>query len=182
MQLISDRLNKAEPWFLLLFTVLCGGLLAGCNRSDVPGFVVKGKIVFETKPVFPGSIIFKADDGATLSGNLDSKGNFTIRGVQKTTYVAAIQTQKLANLGSRPAQAAAAEPKGSFASENSAADSTGSATDEKAPPKRREDHVPEKFLNSNVDIPGKYNSFSSSGLTFDFTDGAPDAPLKIELE
>jgi hypothetical protein len=149
-----------------------GGLLAvivavtlvanGCDSSKAPGASFSGKVVFDGKGVFPGSIILKDDDDNTLTANLNAQGEFVVRGVENKLYTAVVQTQKLAGVGRR-------KPK----PENDAGDGKESST-------RTE--VPDKFKNANVDIPDKYSNFDSSGLEFDFRESIPEESQEIVLQ
>lgn len=141
-------------------------LLAGCGGQGGGGVELQGKVVFNGKGVYPGTIIMRDGEGQTISSNLTATGEFTLRGVKETSYTAAIQTQKLGGLSGRAAAQAAQR-----ASEAEA-----------GAPKRREDTIPDKFKNANVDIPEKYESFEDSGLSYDFSSGVPDTPLEINLD
>ena len=129
--------------------------LAGCSETK-PSASIQGEVIYNGKPVFPGTILLKPDEGRVVSANLTADGKFIVSGIASTKYRVAIQTQKLANVGGR-----SAAPKGEV--------------------RRREDTVPDKFKNANVDIPGNYRSFDSSPLQWDFSSEIPSDSMVIDL-
>ena len=143
---------------LVLFT-------SGCNEP-APGKLT-GVVLMKGKPVFPGVVMLRSGSGKGLSASLSNEGKFTAFGAEAgEQYSVAIEPIKLAGV-SRAARA-----KGS-----SGSDSSGTEA-----PRRREDTVPEKFQQANIDIPKKYASFESSGLTIDCRDGLPAEPVVLDLK
>ena len=53
-----------ETSFLVLVILLA---TFGCSSSEPPGTTVQGSVKFNGKPVFPGSIMLKPEDGRIIS-------------------------------------------------------------------------------------------------------------------
>lgn len=160
---------RLVPILIFCLIVLAPVGFAGCGGNQNSGFPLRGRVLFDNKGVYPGSIILMSAEGETVSANLSSAGEFFVPNAKKTRYTASIQTQKLANLSR-------AQASGNAENQESAEDES------QTKPLRREDTIPSKFKNANVDIPDRYRSLKTSGLTFDFSEGIPDKPLEIRLE
>ncbi len=150
-------------FFMLILGVLTVGI--GCNEP-APGKLT-GVVSMNGDPVFPGVVMLRSTSGKGLSANLSNEGKFTAFGVEAgEKYSVAIETIKLAGVSR------VAKP-----SSNSNANSESGSV-----PLRREDTIPEKFQNANIDIPRKFSSFDTSGLIIDCTDGLPVDPVVLHLE
>ena len=153
---VTRRILKAALTLLLLASLLsCGGCGSPVNTT-----VVTGSVVFDGKPVYPGTVLAQPESGNLISANLTPDGKFKLTGMASTSYKVAIQTQKLANTG----RARSARDAGSDSS-----------------PKRREDKVPEKFKNANVDIPENFRSIASTPIRWDFQNEIPSEDVAVDL-
>ncbi len=142
-----------------------GSLATGCGVRSVPT-EVRGMVEFQGKPVFPAVIMLKDSRGNGLTDNLDGNGEFRVFGVSATKYSVVIEPIQLDGLSKIP-QIPPAGKKGADGAEE---------------PLRREDTVPDKFKNANIDIPKKYLSFETSGLEIDCSNGIPAEPVKLKLD
>lgn len=150
------RLGYRLPLFSLVIALLAT-TLSGCKPPDQ---VFEGEVVFENKPVFPGSVIAVAENGETYSANLTAEGKFIFTAIPPGSYKISIQTQQLANLGTFQAPSAKA---------------TGGE-------KRREATVPEKFKSANVAIPDRYRESAKSGLNMTVpNETEANTPIRFEL-
>ena len=134
MKSSKTPLQSTNYRFQKIFILIGVVLFFGCAKK---GSEVKGYVLYNGRPVYPGSVIFIPETGKTLSANLNDKGEFILHGVKQKKYKVAIQTQKLGGIKLEEAQ---------------------------TPGLRREDAVPDKFKNLNADIPAKYGSAKTSGL------------------
>jgi hypothetical protein len=133
--------------------------VGGCSRPET--HFVEGKVVFDKKPVFPGTVLFKNAEGKIQTANLNSGGAFRVPDITNSSYVVAIQTP---NIDFKEGSA-------ELPSENKA----------DGKPLIREKTVPEKFKNANTKIPAKFRSFETTSLTYDFTAEIPSS-LVIDLD
>jgi hypothetical protein len=136
--------KKFASYHFLPLLVLA--VLVGC--SDPPPVITQGKVLYKGRGVFPATLLFKDSQGKVLPTATADDGSFKLIDVKQDKYRVAIQTPKLANLGTKRGPEADAED---------------------APEGSREATVPAKFKDANVGIPAKYESFDSSQLEFDFT-------------
>ena len=136
-------------------------LLAGCG-SGQPDIVVTGRLMFDGKPVYPGSIAMQGPDGKVQTGNLNSDGQFKLKVAKAGTYKMSVQTHQLSGLA----------PQSNSAAGNS------ENPDEK--PQRREDVIPEKFRHANVSIPAIYSKLTTTTLSYEIQNSGNDLG-EIEL-
>lgn len=120
--------------------------IIGC--SEPPPVITQGKVVYKGRGVYPATLLFKDSQGNVLPTATADDGSFQLINVKQDKYQLAIQTPKLANLGTKRGPEADAED---------------------APEGSREATVPAKFKDANIGIPARYESFDSSQLVFDFT-------------
>ena len=125
-------------------------MATGCDQAP-PSVEVKGTVVYAGKPVFPGSVIIVDDQERSYVGNLDDQGRFRVLVESQGSVKLAIKTIKLGNAGRMPASGDPDAEEGS-----------------------REAGVPDKFRNANVNIPTKYSSVDSSGLSFELASSQGD--------
>ena len=138
--------------FLAMLMVV---LFVGCH-SGQPEIAVTGKLMFDGKPVYPGSIAVQGPDGKVQTGNLNSEGQFKLKVAKAGTYKMSVQTHQLSGLAAQPS-ATARE------SDN---------PDEK--PQRREDIIPEKFRHANVSIPAIYSKLTTTTLSYEIQSSGND--------
>ena len=120
--------------------------IAGCGGVTEPKIEVTGKIMFGGAPVYPGTIMMRNlddDENQVFTGNLNDKGEFTFKVSKEGKYQFAIQTQRLK------------------------AFTEGRSVDPQSGSQNREENIPDKFKNANVDIPKKYEDFKTSGLEYE---------------
>lgn len=146
-------------WVWLSVWVVGFGLV-GCGEEQT--FQTTGKLEYQNKAVFPATFLLRDEKGEQISANVDDAGKFVLNGVKPAKYTGAVQVQELSNVG-RPTDNQAAE------------------AEKEDGEKRREANVPAKFKNAFVEIPEKFKSFETSGLSFDLTTGVP-TELTVELK
>jgi multidrug efflux pump subunit AcrB len=144
-----------------LAAVLLAVLVGGCSNGQ-PEIGVSGTLIFDGKPVYPGSIVMQGPNGKVQTGNLNSNGQFKLKVDEPGTYKLAVQTHQLAGLAAQPTATA------------------GKSDNPDEKPQRREDIVPEKFRNANVSIPAIYGKLSTTPLSFEIQDTENDLSA-IEL-
>lgn len=136
-------------------------LLLGCN-SQPSGSEVTGSVSFKGKPVYPAVVMLKGASGKSYTAKLTEEGGFRVFGVEPDKYQVAIETIKL---GTKPAPRS---------------DASAAAKDESGFP-TRELTPPDQYKNANINIPKKYNSFDTSELEIDCSDGYPESPVELVL-
>jgi len=137
--------------------LLAGFLLAvfsGCNGQPA-NCLVQGRIEWDGKPVYPGTVIFKSETGESFLGNLTSEGSFSMLIGPAGTYHCGIQVHELSGLSRLPPPK---KPQSEGESE----------------PARREDKIPDQFKSANIDIPAKYRKAETSELVFEISQQESD--------
>lgn len=138
--------------------VALGSLLQGCNRQPQT-CLVTGSMQWEGKPIYPASVVFKSESGEPYVGNLTAEGKFFVQVGPPGKYQCSIQVHELGGISKLPATP------------------TRSGSDTEQSELRREDTVPAQFRSANIDIPVKYRSADTSGLSFDVL--APESDLGL---
>ena len=138
-------------------------IFVGCGETSSTGEVV-GSVSYKGKAVFPGKILLRSQSGKGLSANLNGDGEFKVFGIEQgENYSVAVEAIKLSGIGSRKRNPAMTQDDSSDA------------------PLRREDTVPEKFRQANINFPRKYSSFETSGLSIDCSNEIPREQQVFEL-
>lgn len=130
----------------ILAVIVATTAIAGCGGVTEETIVVKGKVMYDGAPVFPGAVlVINPDDeeNRPFSGTLNEKGEFSFKVSKKGKYKLAVQPTDIPAL------------------------SRGSRVDDGADPNSRESQVPEVYQNANVNIPPKYKDFKTSGLQYE---------------
>jgi len=141
-----------------LLLVVVATLLVGCGEE--PKFQAGGKVIFDKRPVYPATLMFKDSEGKILPVNTANDGSFQLFDVRKSKYQVAVQTPKLAGVGGNKVLQGDQSPEAEG---------------------RREATVPDKFKEANTQIPAKYADFATSDLVFDFSENVAQ-DLLIELK
>jgi hypothetical protein len=135
--------------FLLLIGLLAAS--AGCGVNYKAKAIVKGQVVFFDKKLTAGTVSFQTADGRSGAGNIDFNGNYTVTDAPIGQCKVTVAVPRLS--GMPPGMRGPAKPPGNMPPMRPPG---GADTDEASL------IDPGKI----VQIPGKYASVDTSGLSF----------------
>jgi hypothetical protein len=142
---------------LATIIVLLAVAASGCGPNEKARAKVKGRVKFFDKYLTAGTVGFIAKDGRTGAANIDSDGNYEMTDAPIGDVTI---TVKVPSIGRGTEKARPTPPKGV-----PEAKMPGGSADEKS-------FVPSSIDPSKiVQIPGRYGSAETSGLTYTVTKG-----------
>lgn len=134
--------RSAAAFLLLVFPLV----LVGCAGKGE----VSGKVTFAGKPLQFGSVQFQSADGLVVPGKIEPDGTYKVSGVPTGTARISVNS---------------VDEEGAIAF-NKAVSAGSKNVDPTKPGK-----MPKGRLEDFNKIPGKFNEFSSSGLSYDVKSG-----------